>query len=335
MLWLGTLARRILVLVAVVVTAATLNFVLPKLAPKNPVASKLIEMSETGASVGDIESLLKVYEAKFGLDRPIVLQYFDYLGSLFTFDLGYSISFYPTRVADLILSALPWTIGLLFTATIIAFLLGTLLGALVAWEKAPKFLQVVTPGIMVLAALPYYLLGLVLIYLFAFVWHVFPLQGGYSILAFPGWNWGFVLDVLYHSLLPALSIVLASVGSWALAMRGMMVTVQGEDYMLYSEANGLRPRRRFLHYGVRNAILPQMTALALQLGHIAAGAVLVERVFLYPGVGMLLFRAIERSDYFVIYGVVFIIVVMVALSMLLVDLLYPLLDPRIRTGAAA
>lgn len=334
MFWVSLL-RRALMLVAVIITAATLNFVLPKLAPKNPIATKLMEMTESGGSLTDIAGLVEAYEAKFGLNRPILTQYFDYLASLFSFDLGYSIAFYPTRVADLILRALPWTIGLLFTATMIAFTLGTILGALIAWEKVPKALQVIVPGVMVLAALPYYLLGLLLIYLFAFVWQVFPLQGGYSLMAIPGWNWPFVLDILYHSLLPGLSIVLASIGGWALAMRGMMVTVQGEDYMLYADANGLRQRRRFLQYGMRNAMLPQVTALALHLGHIAAGAVLVERVFAYPGIGMLLFRAIEQSDYFVIYGVVFIIVVMIAVAMLIVDLLYPLLDPRIRSGAGA
>lgn len=324
------LGQRLLMMVAVILTAASLNFILPKLAPRNPIETKLTQMMETGSSLTDISGLVKSYEAKFGLDRPVVVQYFLYLGSLLTFDLGYSIADYPARVIDLILRALPWTIGLLFTATIISFLIGSLLGALVAWGGAPRFLNYFVPGIMVLAALPYYLLGLILIYLFAFTWQLFPLQGGYSFATFPGWNWPFIREVLYHSMLPGASIVLASIGGWALGMRGMMVTVQGEDYMVYAEANGLSPRRRFMTYGVRNAILPQVTALALHIGYLAAGAVLVERVFAYPGLGMLLFQAIHQSDYFVIYGVVFIIVVMVAVSMLLMDLIYPLLDPRVR-----
>lgn len=328
------LARRLGALVAVVFTAATLNFVLPKLAPKNPLETKLLEMTQHGGSVGDISELIKNYEAKFGLDKPVLVQYGNYLVSLASFDLGYSIAFYPTRVSDMIVRALPWTIGLLLVSTLLAFALGTLFGALIAWENAPPWIKAMAPAVMVFAALPYYLLGLVLVYLFAFVWNVFPLQGGYSLMAIPGWNWSFAGDVLYHSLLPALSIVIASVGTWALAIRGMMVMVQGEDYMVYAEANGLAERRRFLRYGLRNAILPQVTALALHLGHIAAGAVLVERVFAYPGIGMLLFRAIEQSDYFVIYGVVYIIVLMVAASMLIIDLIYPLLDPRIQTGAA-
>jgi len=334
MIW-WRLLRRIPMLLAVVVTAATLNFMLPKLAPKNPVETKLLEMSEQGGSLTDISGLVRAYEERFGLDQPVLVQYLNYLKGLATFDLGYSLAFYPTRVADLILQALPWTIGLLLTSTLIAFVIGMLFGALIAWDRAPRLARVLAPGVMALAALPYYLLGLALIYLLAFTWQVFPLGGGYSLMALPAWNWSFALDVLYHSLLPALSIVLASIGTWALTTRGLMVTVQGEDFMVYAEANGLSERRRFLNYGLRNVMLPQVTALALHLGHIAAGAVLVERVFSYPGIGMLLFRAIEQSDYFVIYGVVYIIVVMIALAMLIVDVIYPLLDPRIRTGAPA
>ena len=326
------LGQRILMMLAVVFTAASLNFLLPKLAPKNPVETKLLQLTESGGALTDIKELVRAYEEKFGLDKPLLTQYGTYLLSTARFDLGYSIAYYPARVIDLILRALPWTIGLLLTSTLLAFSLGTVLGALIAWERGSRLLAVLAPGVMVLAALPYYLLGLVLVYVFAFTWHIFPLQGGFSITARPGLSWTFVADVLGHSVLPALSIVLASIGTWALAMRGMMITVQGEDYMAYAEANGLSARRRFFSYGLRNALLPQVTALALQVGHLAAGAVLVERVFGYPGLGNLLFQAIEQSDYFVIYGVVFIIVVMIAVMMLLVDLVYPLLDPRIRPG---
>jgi peptide/nickel transport system permease protein len=327
--WLG---QRVLLLLAVIVTAASLNFVLPKLAPQNPVEAKLLALTESGGSLSDISGLVASYQEKFGLDKPVLAQYFNYLESTAKFDLGYSIAFYPARVSDLIVKALPWTIGLLATATLIAFAAGTLLGALVAWRGAPRWIGLLAPVVMVLAALPYYLVGLVLVYLFAFTWAIFPLQGGSSLMATPGWNWGFIADVLGHSLLPAGSIVLASIGTWALTMRGMMITVQGEDYMVYANANGIPARRRFFGYGLRNALLPQVTSLALHLGQIAAGSVLVERIFGYPGLGMLLFQAIQQSDYFVIYGCVLIIVVMVACATLLVDLAYPLLDPRVRLG---
>jgi peptide/nickel transport system permease protein len=328
------LLRRVVMLLAVIVTAASLNFVLPKLAAKNPIETKLLELSEQGGSLTDISGLVRSYQEKFGLDQPVLQQYFNYLAGLATFDLGYSIAFYPMRVADLIRVALPWTIGLLLVSTLLAFAIGTLLGALVAWEGTPRWLTRAAPGVIMLAALPYYLLGLVLVYLFAFVWNLLPLHGGYSLMAMPSWSWSFAGDVLLHALLPAASIVLSSIGAWALASRGLMVMVQGEDFMLYAQANGLSARRRFVSFGLGNVWLPQVTALALHLGHIAAGAVLVERVFAYPGLGMLLFRAIEQSDYFVIYGVVYIMVVMVAVAMLITELLYPLLDPRLRGGAA-
>jgi peptide/nickel transport system permease protein len=330
LVWLG---QRVAALVAVVLVAASLNFMLPKLSPQNPVEAKLLEMSANGGALVDVKPLVDAYNKKFGLDKPLIDQYFTYVGSMLRFDFGQSIAFYPARVIDLIGSALPWSIGLLFSATVLGFLLGTLLGAAASWSAAPRIVQLLAPGVMVLAALPYYLVGLILIYLFAFVWKLFPLQGGYSLMAVPGWSWSFAMEILRHSVLPALSIVLASIGSWALAMRGMMITVQGEDYMTYAEANGLPGHRRFFRYGMRNAMLPQVTSLALHLGSIAAGSVLVERVFAYPGLGMLLFQAIQQSDYFVIYGVVFILVVMVAGAMLVVDLLTPLLDPRVRLGA--
>jgi peptide/nickel transport system permease protein len=185
------------------------------------------------------------------------------------------------------------------------------------------------PPLLTLSAIPYYLLGLTLIYLFAFTWQVFPLGGGYEIGTTPGWNLDFIRDAVRHSILPALSIVLASMGFWALAMRAMMVTVQGEDFMTLAEAKGLTSRRIFLRYAVRNAILPQTTALALALGHVASGVVLVEVVFGYPGVGSLLYQSIRTFDYTVIYGLTFLVIVSIGVATLILDLLLPALDPRI------
>jgi peptide/nickel transport system permease protein len=191
------------------------------------------------------------------------------------------------------------------------------------------------PLLMVFSAIPFYLIGLVLVYVFAYQLGWFPLSGGVGIQTDFVWSWSLVLEILYHSILPAISILLATLGTWALSMRGMMVTVQGEDYMTFAEALGLSNRRRFLQYGLRNAILPQVTLLALSLGHVLSGSILVELVFGYPGVGQQLFRAIQHLDYFVIYGIVFILICTISLAMLVMDLLYPLLDPRIRHGGAA
>ncbi len=278
----------------------------------------------------DIQSLVKAYNAKFGLDRPLVLQYLTYLNDVVHFDLGYSIADYPTRVATILQRALPWTIGLLLTTTVLAFVAGTILGALTVWQQAPRLFQFVVPLLMIFSAIPFYLIGLTLIYIFAVVLQWLPLGGGMGIRTMPEWSFSFVMEILGHSILPACSILLASIGVWALSMRGMMVTVQGEDYMTFAEALGLTNRRRFLQYGLRNAILPQVTLLALSLGHILSGSILVEIVFGYPGVGQQLFRGIQTLDYFLIYGIVLVLICAIAIAMLVVDLIYPLLDPRIR-----
>ena len=326
----GIAARRLLMLIAVVWVASTLNFFVPRLAPGNPIENKMLAQVEYGGSSVDVQALVKAYNAKFGLDKPLLSQYLAYMHDTLHLDLGYSITDYPTRVATIILHALPWTIGLLFTTTLLAFLLGTLLGALSVWHGAPRVFAGSVPLLMVLSAVPFYLFGLILIYIFATMLQWLPLGGGMGIRDNPSLSVGFALEVLRHSILPAASILLASIGIWTLSMRGMMVTVQGEDYMTYAEALGLTGKRRFLQYGLRNAILPQITLLALSLGYVLSGSILVELVFGYPGVGQQLFRAIQNQDYFVIYGIVLTLICALAIAMLLVDLVNPLLDPRIR-----
>ena len=328
------IARRLAMFVAVIWVASTLNFFVPRLAPGNPIEDKLLAQLEFGGSTVDIQSLVKAYNAKFGLDKPILSQYFAYIRDMVHFDLGYSISDYPTRVADVILHALPWTLGLLVTTTLMSFLVGTVLGALTVWHQSPRLFRMLVPLLMMFSAVPFYLVGLTLIYLFANVLQWLPLGGGMGIRSMPSLSLSFALEILRHSILPAASIMLASIGVWALSMRGMMVTVQGEDYMTFADALGLSNRRRFLQYGLRNAMLPQVTLLALSLGHVLSGSILVELVFGYPGVGQQLFRAIQNQDYFVIYGIVLVLTCAIAVAMLVVDLIYPLLDPRIsRAGA--
>jgi peptide/nickel transport system permease protein len=177
---------------------------------------------------------------------------------------------------------------------------------------------------------PYYLLGLVLVYVLGFRLGLFPISGGYRAEAAPELTAGFALDVLHHSALPAISILVSTAGFWAISMRGSMVMTMGEDYMTFARASGLRSRTIFLRYAVRNALLPQLTTLALSLGYVVSGSVLVEVVFGYPGIGTLLFRAISVSDYTLIHGITFMIIMAVGLATLLLDLAYPLLDPRIK-----
>ncbi len=327
------IAQRLFMVLAVVWAAGTLNFFIPRIAPKNPIAEKLTQMAGTsGVDPTKIQEMTAAFNARFGLDQPLWRQYLSYLGDMARLDFGQSITKYPARVGDLIGAAMPWTLGLMVTTTLIAFLLGTLLGAAAGWRRESRLLAVVSPLIMVFSAIPFYLLGLLLIYLFAARLGWFPISGGYGIISIPEWSWEFAMEVAHHAVLPSLSIIIASIGVWAIGMRGMMVTVQGEDYVTFAEAKGLKPGRIFLRYGLRNAMLPQVTALALYFGQIVTGAVLVEIVFSYPGLGSLLLDSIKLFDFPTIYGIVFILTLTVALSMLAVDLLYPLLDPRTRTG---
>jgi peptide/nickel transport system permease protein len=310
--------------------AATLNFFIPRLAPGDPVRTRLLMMSRTGSiSQQSIEEMVKAYDQQFGLDQPLPVQYVRYLWDAMHLEFGYSLSQYPAKALTLIEAALPWTIGLLLIATLLAFSLGTMLGALMAWPRAPRSVHYLIAPLLTLSSVPYYLLGLVLVYLFSIEQRLFPLSGGYTTGTVPTWSLGFGLDVAHHAILPALSIVFAAVGFWALGMRGMMVTIEGEDYMLMAEAKGLPERWIFFRYALRNAILPQFTSLAIALGAVVSGSVLVEVVFGLPGIGTLLYKSITGSDFFVIYGIVFIIIFAIALATLIIDLVYPLLDPRI------
>lgn len=327
---IGYVARRIGVFLIILWVAATVNFIMPRLAPVNPIREKLLQaVSFGGAGKTDMQRIVATYEEKFGLNQPLWRQYINYMRDLARFDLGVSIANFPSKVIDIILRALPWTIGLLLLATLMAFVIGTLLGALIAWPRSPSALNVVLAPLLTLSAVPFYLLGLILVYFLAFSLKWFPLSGGYTLGAIPKLNWNFLMDALWHSMLPALSIILASVGTWAIGMRGMMISGLEEDYITFAEAKGLKDRDIFLKYALRNALLPQTTALALSLGFIVSGAVLVEVVFGYPGVGTVLYRAIQTFDYFVIYGVVIILIFAIGLATLIMDLIYPLLDPRI------
>src|SRR5437667_4743495 len=309
---------------------ATLNCFLPRLSGQDPVRAKLLQQAALGGYVhAGIEEMTREYEHRFGLDRPLWHQYVTYLGDVARLDFNYSIANYPKTVRELVADAVPWTLGLLGTTTLLSFVIGSLLGALLAWPRAPRWMLWLMPPLWALHAIPFFLLGLILTYLLAFQLPLLPIFGGYSAGASPALSWRFAWDVLQHALLPALSIILVATGGWALGMRGMMVTTMGEDYVVFAEAKGLRAPTVFMRYCVRNAILPQVTALALALGQILSGAVLVEVIFGYPGIGTLLYQAIRESDHFVIQGIVFTVIVAVGFTTFVLDVVYPWLDPRI------
>lgn len=329
---LGYLIRRLFIFVLVVWVGMTLIFFLPKMVPgRDPVMERMMMLLASGGIQPEgIQSMIEAYRAQFGLDQPLYIQYFRYLWNMVRFDFNYSLAQYPTLVIDLIRRALPWTIGLLLVSTLLSFTIGSLAGGLLGWPRTPKAFHYILAPFLLMSSVPYYLVGLLLIYVFAFRLKIFPIGGGSQYGTLPSFSLSYILDLLHHSILPAASIVLVGIGGWALGMRGMMVTTLGEDYVILAQARGLSPRRIFFWYAMRNALLPQTTSLALSAGSIVSGSLLVEAIFRYPGIGSVLFKAISGFDYFTIYGVVFFIILAIGIATLLIDLLYPLLDPRIR-----
>lgn len=323
--------RRFFFFLFVVWVASTVIFIIPRLSGQDPVKEKLLLEAQRGGAIQQgLDEMAKTYQKRFGLDQPIWIQYGNFLLDLSKLNLGTSIAFYPRTVNEIVFESLMWTLGLMGTVTIMAFTLGTLAGAVLGWPRRPKWIQYVFMPLLTLAAVPQYLLGMILIFIFAFKLGWLPLFGGYEPATLPNLSFDFVIDVLRHAILPAAAILFSVVGFWAIGMRGMMINTQGEDFMIQADAKGLKGARIFMRYAVRNALLPQVTGLALVLGTIITGQVLVERVFSYPGIGDILFQAIRLSDFFVIRGIVIVIILGIAGATFLLDVLYPLIDPRIR-----
>jgi len=323
--------KRFLFFLFVVWLASTVIFIIPRLSGQDPVKEKLLlEAQRGGAMQTGLDAMAKSYQKRFGLDQPLWTQYINFLKDLAKLDLGVSIAFFPRTVNDIVFESLMWTLGLMGTVTVLAFVLGTLAGAVLGWPRKPGWLQYVFMPLLTLSAIPQYLLAMILIFVIAFQLGWLPLFGGYSPATVPTLTFEFVIDVLRHAILPAFAIIFSAIGFWAIGMRGMMINTQGEDYMIQADAKGLKGSRIFMRYAVRNALLPQVTGLALVLGTIVTGQVLVERVFSYPGIGDILFQAIRLSDFFVIRGIVIIIILGIAGATFLLDVFYPLLDPRIK-----
>lgn len=323
------IASRLLMWLVTVLIGATLIFAIPRLAPGDPISAMVTRLTLQSGYVENQKELIDAWRAKFGLDGPWYQQYASFLINCLTFDFGYSLTQFPGRVSEMILRALPWTVGLLTFATLLTFFVGNLIGALMGWRKTPRALRSALPIALTFSSIPPFIFGLLLLFIFAYWLELLPNQGGYDTQFTPGWNLDFIKSALLHAIMPAMAIVLTSMGGWALGMRGMMITTDGEDYMLLAQAKGLRPGRLFIRYAVRNAMLPQLTALALSLGLLVGGSTLVETYFVYPGVGYLLYYSITNSDYTLMGGIVFILIVTTATAVLIVDLIYPLIDPRI------
>lgn len=324
--------QRLLFLVLVIWAASTITFFVPRLSSKNPVRERFNQLAMSGGfNPADLEVIIASYNTKFGLDKPLLQQYWDYVSSVARLDLGVSANKYPRTVMQLIMDSLPWSIGLLFVCTILSFIIGNLLGAVAAWPRSPNWLRMIATPFVLLMGVPPVIMGVLLLFFVAFRLKFLPLGSAYSTGTIPDWSSpAFILDVLKHQILPGLALILGTVGGWVLSMRGMGVTIQGEDYVLFAEHKGLGGFAIFKDYYLRNALLPQVTGLALALSTMVVSAIIVESQFGLPGLGRVLSQAIQSNDFLVIYGVVLFITIAVATLMVMVELFYPLLDPRIR-----
>jgi peptide/nickel transport system permease protein len=309
--------------------AVTVNFVIPRLMPGDPVDLLLAKLGQHGPVSPETRRSI---EALLGTNsnQSLISQYGEYLRNLAGGHLGVSVAYFPGSVSSVIANTLPWTIGLIGLATVLSFLLGIGLGTLAGWRRG-SWLDNLIPVTTMFQSVPYFWLALILLFVFGSVWSVFPLNGGYDVYhVTPGWNAAFLGSVVYYGTLPALTIIISSVGGWLLGMRNMMVSTLSEDYLLTAEAKGLRPGRMMRTYAARNAVLPSVSGFAISLGFVVAGSIVTEAVFSYPGIGSALLDAVNGNDYALMQGIFLVITLSVLGANLLVDLLYSVIDPRTR-----
>ena len=327
--------RRFLFYLCAVWVAVTLDFFIPRLAPGDPVAAIVGKMSTKGYVTPAMQQSLA---AMFGLNThdPIWVQYFKYLGNLLHGDLGNSIQYFPTPVSQIIGQDIGWSIMLGGVAVVISFLLGCLLGIIVAWKRGTLLDTLLSPAMNFLSAIPYFWLALLSLYIFSYLLSWFPLSGGYdSANIDPGWSLDFVGSVIQYAFLPAMTLVISSLAGWMLTMRNSMITTISEDYVLMAKAKGLSSARVMFRYAARNAVLPNITGFAIAIGAIVGGQLLTEMVFSYPGIGYALLQAVNQQDYAMVQSIFLIITLAVLGANFLADMLYAFLDPRVRVERGA
>ena len=324
-----TVVRRLGFYLVALIAAVTLDFFIPRMVPGDPALTALAQMQ--GTIPPQAYQALKL---QFGGDtgQSLWQQYLHYWSNILHGDLGVSMSSGNTPVLTVINQHIWWTVVLVGLATVISFVLGTALGTLAAWRRG-GWLESFLPVMTFVQAMPYFFLATLLVLVFSYHLGWFPSIGGYDYLTSTiGWNWDFIKDAIDHGVLPALTIVLASLAGWIIGMRNMVVTVRDEDYVLLAEAQGL-PQRRVFWYAVRNAVLPQVSSFAMALSFVVAGAVLTEIIFSYPGIGYTLLQAVKSLDYSLVQGIFLVITIVVLAANFAADIVYVLIDPRARQEA--
>jgi peptide/nickel transport system permease protein len=310
----------------------TIVFLIPRLTPNDPVMKVIDQMQARGSTLepGTMDDIIEDLTEMYGLGGSWSEQYVAFWSRLFRGDFGVSFFQFPARVNDLIATAAPWTLGLLLTTTLLSWTLGNITGGLAGYFSRKRWSRGLDVVAMVIRPIPYYIFAFTLLLLFAYVVRWFPITGGASLGALPSLTWAYISDVLWHAFLPALSLIALGGAVNFQIMKLLVQNINAEQYVEYAKLGGVTEDRIVGRYIIRNALLPQVTGLALSLGQIFSGALIVEIVFGYPGLGMLLFRAIINGDYNLIMGITILSIVGITTAILILDLAYPLLDPRVR-----
>lgn len=310
----------------------TVVFLIPRLTPNDPIMRVIGELRGRGSTLepGAMDGIIRDLTEMYGLEGSWLDQYWAFWGRLVRGDFGVSFFQFPTRVNKLIATAMPWTLGLLLTTTAISWIGGNIIGGLAGYYSRKGWSRTLDAVAMVIRPLPYYIFAFALLLLFAYVVRWFPITGGASLGAVPTLTWGYIKNVLWHSVLPAFSLSILGGAVTFQTMKLIVQNINAENFVQYAKMGGVTENRIVGKYVIRNALLPQITGLALSLGQIFSGALITEIVFGYPGLGMLLYRAIINGDYNLIMGITLFSIVGITTAILIVDLTYPLFDPRVR-----
>lgn len=326
------LIPRLIQYVLVIWLGITVVFFIPRLTPNDPVMRMIDQMQARGSLMepGTLDRVINDLTEMYGLEGSWFDQYWAFWGRLFRGDLGVSFFQFPTRVNKLIFNAMPWTLGLLLTTTAITWILGNIIGGLAGYYSRKGWSRVLDTVAMVVRPLPYYIFAFMLLLIFAYVVRWFPITGGAPLGAIPTFSWPYIKSVIWHSTLPAVSLMVLGGAVTFQTMKLLVQNINAENFVQYAKLGGVKESRIVGKYVIRNALLPQITGLALGLGQIFSGALITEIVFGYPGLGMLLYRAIINGDYNLIMGITIFSIFGITTAILLVDLTYPLFDPRVR-----
>jgi peptide/nickel transport system permease protein len=324
--------KRLVQFVAVVVCGCSVAFFIAHLSPISAVDTIVAQVS--GRAVADpaaVQEMRRTLNEMFGLDVPLWQQYLNFILHLGMLNFGPSMIAFPTPAMDLVRLALPWTVGLLTVAVVITWILGNVAGALAGYFQNSRLLRLFGIIAIGIQPIPYYVVAFLLVIIFGFLWPILPISGGYAMNVRQGWSWQFALSVIQYSILPASALVIVGIGTWFLGMRALVSNIISEDYVTYAELAGVQQGRIVGSYVLRNALVPQLTALAMALGGIFSGTVITEQVFTYPGLGSLLVNAVNGGDTGVVLAISCISIISVAGAIFIIDLIHPLIDPRVRT----